>query len=558
LDAGRGFDDEKSAARLVATVWDAHGYADGSFRRGYLFAPSFAHRFSKDAELILKLETLRNRDSYGMDVAIDPAVGTSTGGYARKHPLLPRDNLWGPDERFRRETRLTAELRFKLAGRVAARLWAMADEALYDNRGAQGATNPLTGGWEPFKTFVYNAATRTVAVTTLTPSANTRFNRTAGTDRLLAREVHVKNDYAVEYRLGSRATGTTVAGWTANGFPNHWPNWNNARPAVDYASGRRTGPDEPLTSTRKRDEDIKQRDLQGFLYQRFNALGDRVIVSGGLARFYGVLERVDGRNFPVLTGPRANRIRVTDYNVGGIYKPIPSVSLFAGYNRIGGALPGPLSAGETTAENFKVGTGDQREFGVKSTLFDQRLTLSASYYEIAQSNVSVLNGARSQDVTQPAFIFFDLENRGWEAEFTALVTPQLELIGNVTHMHMRDVFGIRQKMVPDNAAALFTKYTFRQGPGKGFGVSLGADYMDRVAGDQATLFTVAGVSNQPSFYLAPRVLLQAGVSYRRERWSAAFGVFNLANKDYILSSNSRTQVQPGEPRNYSATLELRF
>ena len=567
IDAGRVLADRKTAVRLIATVWDGDGYAHGSFRRGRLLAPSFTHQFSPDTVLILKMETLHNLDSYGTDVTIDPAVGTKVGGYARKHPLLPRDNLWGPDERHRRETRLTSELRFKLANRIAARVWVMANEVLYDNRGAaagapvagqQGSRNPLTGEWEPFQSFVYDAATRTVEVTTHAPSTDTRFIRRAGTDRLLIRELHFKSDYAVDYRVRAGVTGTTIAGFSANDFTNHWQQWSTERPTLDYATGRGIGSDEPLVSVLNRDEDIARRDIQGFVYQRVNAGGGRIILSGGIARFRGTLARVDERNFPALTGPRRNRVTSTDYNFGAIYKPVAAVSLFAGYNRVGGGLPGPLSAGENTSENFKVGFGDQRELGAKTTLFDQRLSLSASYYEIVQTNVSLLNSARNQDVTQPAYIFADLENRGWEVEFNALLTPQLEVIGNVTHLHMRDVFGARQRMVLDNVAALFARYTFREGLLKGLGLSIGADYTDRMAGDQPTLFTIAGALNQPSFYIAPRTLVQAGISYRSERWSAGIVVFNLTNKDYIQSSGRRTLVQPGDPRNVSATLEIRW
>ncbi len=52
--------------------------------------------------------------------------------------------------------------------------------------------------------------------------------------------------------------------------------------------------------------------------------------------------------------------------------------------------------------------------------------------------------------------------------------------------------------------------------------------------------------------------MQAGVSYGRERWNLALMVMNLTNKDYIQSSTSRSVLLPGEPRNLSVTLELKW
>jgi iron complex outermembrane receptor protein len=66
------------------------------------------------------------------------------------------------------------------------------------------------------------------------------------------------------------------------------------------------------------------------------------------------------------------------------------------------------------------------------------------------------------------------------------------------------------------------------------------------------------VPNQPSFYLAPRTLLQAGVSYRSKHWNLTAVVHNLANRDYIRGAANRNSIEPGEPRNVSAQLERRW
>jgi iron complex outermembrane receptor protein len=113
-------------------------------------------------------------------------------------------------------------------------------------------------------------------------------------------------------------------------------------------------------------------------------------------------------------------------------------------------------------------------------------------------------------------------------------------------------------MVPDQAGALFAKYTFRGGRGKGLGLSFGLHHVGVLPGDTATGVTPAGVPNQPSFYLAARTILQAGISYQGPRWSLGVVMDNLADKDYIQSSSSRSNLLPGEPRNCSVTLAVKW
>jgi iron complex outermembrane receptor protein len=382
--------DSRTAARLVATVWDSDGYFNGQFRRGWLVAPSFAHRFRNGAKLILKVESLENHESNGMGVTIDPAVGTRIGGYARKHPLLPRNNLFPPldSERYRRETRATAELRTTIAGDIAARFWVMFDHAYFSTpsplgryaAGNQINPHPLTGEWEPFRRFTYEAATGTVKFEELTPSTSTLFTRRNQTLFTLEfDEVHLKNDWAKEYGFGETGRGTTVAGVNLNGqFNVKTQTWQISRDPLDYATGRPVGADTIRSSTLVRDKGARQLDAQGFVYQRFNLLNDRFIISGGAAFFHGELERTDDSELPphVLD---TTRNQVTDVNFGAVWKPTSEVALFAGYNRTGGALPLSTTAGEYGTTAFEVGVGDQWEFGVKTSWLHNRITTSACY-----------------------------------------------------------------------------------------------------------------------------------------------------------------------------------
>ena len=251
---------------------------------------------------------------------------------------------------------------------------------------------------------------------------------------------------------------------------------------------------------------------------------------------------------------------VTDSNVGVIFKPQRNVSLFAGYNKVGGALPTSILAGETAA-NFIIQTGDQLEAGVKTTLLNGRVTTSFSWFDIAQSNFQVPNSAFNIDPRQPQFLFQDLTSTGYEFEFTALLHQQLLLVGNFIHLRMRDPNGVRQRMVPDNAAALFLKYEVAGV--KGLALTLGLDYMDSAPGEQASGITAAStatkvIPNQPSFYVAPRTIANLGVSYRRDQWTTRVSIDNALDKDYIQSAGSRNTLVAGLPRTWAVSLAYKF
>lgn len=567
VDLNRTFGDGKDAFRVVVSAWDSDGYFREQFRQGWLFAPSFTHVFSNGAQLTSKLETLYNKETQGIGAVIDPSIGTSTGGYARIITGMDRNNAWGPhgDNRERRETRWLNELTFKLGDNTSARLWLMADHAEREDWGApggvptagyQGARNPLTGEWEPFRSF---GAGPTYTATVLTPSASTTYNRSGQGNLLIFDELHLKNDYAIEFEPTDSMKSTTILGLSANYQKLTWKNWSNTRAAVDIANPTWDTP--MLTSTLLRDKKGAQQDMQVFVYQRLNFFNDKLILAGGASQFWGTLERLDNGNLPAVVSRSLSK-SVTDSNIGVIFKPRENISLFAGYNKVGGALPTSILAGETVA-NFLVQTGDQLEAGVKATMLDGRVTTSASWFDIKQDNFQVPNSAFNTDPTQPQFFFQNLTSKGFEVEFSALLNKNITWVGNFIHLKMRDPNGVRQRMVPDNAAATYLKYSFTKDRLKGFSVSLGIDYMDEAPGEQASGITAAStatkvIPNQPGFYLAPRTLANLGFGYERDNWVLRVSIDNVLDKEYIQSSGSRNTLVAGLPRNWSSSFTYKF
>lgn len=567
VDLNRTFDNKKSAVRIVANVWDSDGYFIDQFRQGGLFAASFTHQFGNDVVFTSKLETLYNKETQGIGAVIDPRVGTSTGGYARIIAGMPRNNAWGPktDNRERRETRWLNELDFKLGQNTSARLWLMADHANREDWGApggvpaagyQGNRNPLTGEWVPLTSF---AAASPYTPTALVYNSSTIYNRSGQGNYLNFDELHFKNDYAYEREISSSVKSATIIGLSANYQKITWKNWNNTRAPLDLANPVRDTP--VLTSTLLRDKVGAQQDLQAFVFERLSLFNEKLFLTGGASRFYGTLERLDDGTLPAVVA-RSLSNSVTDANLGVVYKPVESISLFSGYNKVGGALPSSILAGEQP-KNFLVQTGDQLEAGVKSTFMGGRSSLAFSVFDIKLDNFQVPNSAFNTDPTQPQFLFQNLTSKGWEIEGSIEVTHELSFIGNFTGLKTRDPNGVRQRMVPDTAGALFARYKFSNDALKGFSVNLGLDYMGSAPGEQASGVTAAStaahvIPNQPSFYLAPRTIANLGFGYEHKDWTVRVVLGNVTNKSYIQSAGSRNTLVAGLPFNWSTSITYKY
>jgi iron complex outermembrane receptor protein len=237
-------------------------------------------------------------------------------------------------------------------------------------------------------------------------------------------------------------------------------------------------------------------------------------------------------------------------------------------------MPGSLGAG-TYAPTLKVAEGQQKEYGVKTSLFNGTLTGSFSYFDIVQKNYPVPNSDYYTLVAQGKFaeaaalqnpLYLNLSSKGWEFEATYSINKNLSILGNYTSFKVRQpITNVRLRGVPDHAGAIYVDYHFTEGPLKNFGFNIGVDYKSDVVGENATGYTTTRplpdgtfVANQPSFSVSGRTLVNLGVNYRLEKWTARVQVNNLFNKDYVLAAGSRTSVIVGDPIEVKGSLSYTF
>jgi iron complex outermembrane recepter protein len=556
-----------------------------------LVAPSFSWQLSPAHKLIIKGEFMQNREAIISGLPIDPSVGSD--GYARIVTGLPRDWSFGDhsDFRHRATERITMELLSTLNDHVTSRLQLMANHVTREDTGGMGAAiagvgttrNPNTGKYEPGIVWALDQSGANAIATSTSPglpaASSYVFSRTTNSVDLFYNELHFRNDYAAKFEQ-ENFKSTTIAGLAANAskvqFKTYatasrpslavtaldtitYPAWNYPQPTATNGGGNRTG---------------KQEDLQMFVYESLSTLQDRLILSGGVSRFFGNLERVDSTGIPPANTYPNYGTSTTAKSYGVVVKPIKNVSLFYSYNSSGGTMPSSLNPG-TYGPIFRAASGDQKEFGVKTSWLDGRLTASFAHFDIAQQNYPVPNSdyytlialgktAEANALQNP--LYLNLNSKGWEFEGQFAVTKNLFILGNYTSFKMRQpITNVRVRAVPDRSGGFYADYRFDAGSLKGFGVNIGVDFKSDVVGENATGYTTTKplpngsfVPNQPTFLVAGRTLVNLGFSYRAKDWTARLQVNNATDKDYILAAGSRTSAVPGDPRNLKLSFTYKY
>jgi iron complex outermembrane receptor protein len=602
------------AVRFVAAYWNSEGYQKNSFRRGYEFAPSFSWQISPRNKFTIKGEFVQNREIPGFNQPVDPSVGSDN--YATIARGLPRDWSFSGgedyDHRHRRTDRVTAELLSTLTDHITSRLMISGDHVLREDQGGTSASifmtdpitgvfgafnptrNPFTGKYEPgVKWTIDTTSPAAIASTTALVSSAAApmpdpstwvYRRINNSDHLYYTEAHLRNDYAGKFET-EWFKSTTVAGFAANYSRTKWKSFigvsqgpdvpNNNLNSITYIPLVYPEPSPVIGGSNKT---AKLHESQFYIFESAGFLQDRLLLSGGVSRYFGKLERTDNSGVGAI-GNRELKIVSNATSLGVTVKPIKPVALFWGHNTSGESMPGSLSAGNP---GLKPNAGKQDEYGIKTSLLNDTLTLSWAHFTIEQTNFAVPNSEYYVLVSQgnqaaanalPTSTFADVSSKGWEIEGSYVVNRNVTLIGNYSDYKIRQPTGVRFRGTPDKIYGLYTDYRFTEGVLNGFGFNVGIDYKSDMVGENASGYTtakplvgvptVAGVApgfvpNQATYKYAGRTLINLGFTYRAKEWTARLQIENVTDKDYVKASGSRTALVEGDPRFVKGSVTYRF
>ncbi|MEH1890920.1 MAG: TonB-dependent siderophore receptor [Nostoc sp.] len=286
------------------------------------------------------------------------------------------------------------------------------------------------------------------------------------------------------------------------------------------------------------------------IYYRDDALGfylqDQVTLANNLKLLVG------GR-YDLVENESADRIASTasvqsdsafSPRVGIVYQPIAPVSLYASYSRSFEQVTG--AAQDNTL--FKPQLGTQYEVGVKTDLFDNKLSATLALYELTLTNVLTSDPTNLDYSVQTG----EQRSRGVELSVTGEILPGWNVIGFYGYTDARvtkdnDIpVGNRVEGVPEHVASLWTTYTFVTGSLKGFGGGIGFNYVGDNKPDNLNTYTI------PSYFLT-----DAALYYRNNNLSVGLNLNNIFNVRYYEASFDYLQrIIPGRP--YTAELTVKW
>ncbi|WP_218626623.1 TonB-dependent siderophore receptor [Pseudomonas sp. dw_358] len=190
--------------------------------------------------------------------------------------------------------------------------------------------------------------------------------------------------------------------------------------------------------------------------------------------------------------------------------------------------------------------GKSLEAGVKGSLMDRKLDLTAAVFKAEQDNAAdtanyVISGSQYLYGTQ------DYKSHGVELQASGEALPGLELLGGYTYVRIDNEDGDKSReYVPTHSFHGMATYRLPGLPKARIGT--------RVSWQSATQADNLGDVRQNAY-----ALVDLMASYDIDsHWNASLNFDNITDRKYLLSLYSQTAGSYGAPRNVSATLTWKY
>ncbi|MGI2067027.1 TonB-dependent siderophore receptor [Shewanella sp. MF08487] len=360
-------------------------------------------------------------------------------------------------------------------------------------------------------------------------------------------DVYVKGDinlfgrdhqlvFGVNYSTADKKENSLYDYTTGNGFP-AMPDlntWDGNTPYPTFA-------DDPQGS------DVSSTQKAAYFTGRFNVFEDMHIIAGG--RFnqweakgesYGTAQLADANKFiPYL---------------GAVYRFIPELVAYASYTETF------LAQTQLDLENKLLDpvTGESREIGLKSELFEGRLITSLAYFQIDQKNLAKLDPATANlPPTEQRYIGINgISSDGYEIDVAGEIYDGLQVSLGFTDF---DIKGdeLVANYTPSQLFKLAATYEIEQFEGLTLGVNMRwQDAISREQGVVGSGFTNAGdtITTKQDAYAI--VDLMARYAFT-DNVSLTVNANNVTDEKY-LNSLYWDQGFYGAPASYSATISWKM
>ncbi len=242
---------------------------------------------------------------------------------------------------------------------------------------------------------------------------------------------------------------------------------------------------------------------------------------------------------------------------GIVYQPIKDkVSVFANY--LNGFVNVPptevsdLDGSNPRLKTFEPENANQYEFGIKTNLYQNRISATASYYNINVKNRVMADPENVNNTIQGG----EVESKGFEFSLIANPINGLNLVAGysdnkseVTKDNPENGYlGLRpEEAGPEKLINFWASYAIQSGLLKGLGFGFG--------GNTASEHKTLNRANIGSFTLPAYQVFNGSVYYRGNQYSIILKGNNLTNQKYYSGWST---VTPQNLRNISLSLNYQF
>ena len=204
--------------------------------------------------------------------------------------------------------------------------------------------------------------------------------------------------------------------------------------------------------------------------------------------------------------------------------------------------------------------GKGKEFGVKTALFDGRLSATISYFDMELTNVAILQGGISPITGTAFFVASGLQKqKGWDGTVAYSPVPEWQILVSAYKGTVKDQAGAKVNNTYDSLYSFFTRYDFPSGSLKGLSFGGGAS---KTGGNyfatQANITYPVGEAPHP-ITLEAVWNATAFVGYRYDRnWTFRLNVENVLDKAFAMGAQSPLFVDASPPRTFKLSTSYRF
>ena len=242
---------------------------------------------------------------------------------------------------------------------------------------------------------------------------------------------------------------------------------------------------------------------------------------------------------------------------GIVYQPIMNkLSLFANYmDGFKNLAPGNVYDGSGNVIGVQVydpERANQWEVGTKANLYKDKISLTASYYNILVSNKLMADATNPNNQVQSG----EVESKGFEISLVTNPIQGLSMIAGYSYNDSKvtkddasaGYLGLRpEEAGPQNLFNFWANYKISSGSLKGLGLGVGANY----ASENKTL----NRSNIGTFTLPSYTVFNAVISYTTNKYNVNLKFDNFTNEKYFTGWST---VTPQKPSTVALGVDFKF